>query len=657
MSAEDISLKLHHASVLRALEAANVAHGRLVGLGEVVSVLRPRDVLVIRDTYTKPLHDAVRSVLMLLKERNLVFATRGVAGRFFYGSTRVLDPALTAPPPGISCRQRTLALVREAVHFYKRAVRACDVTQYAKQAGKMDRITAKQIMQNMRGFVDTGELSIVRNVRGSSQGFNLYLPSDLPVEQFEIRQPMTWLEEVAKVFTDIWADRLREAEATGTLPHPIPTSEVRRRLKILPNPHPNLQDQRAVANALLRLATTRNPVVRQLKRTKFRSTLWIPANISNIKKSVARGFATNTERIGEAIRRAERRLRRPVTMHDVNDEIQRDPSLKQTGKDGAAGVLFNAAKLTIADGKGSRSPRRLSFVHYVGLADGSSYFCSMPPGTPCFVAAQAYVKLRQLRSRWADLSEAGQPADPIKFILPMAAVGRVLLIAEETNQIQEELKELIGSKDATADVQRGAERLTCEVAAKLSETLELLKTYHPGISEIPMEVTTAVPGLTSQELIELLYPFYPPARRPTRSHKVVGLIGDAIRRVPNPLFLSQFDKNPNRAAKYLFDRTDTLLYITIQWGGRRARVQSHTARHELGRLRDVRFILPALRSPDFIVRLTATACLAFLPEEASIKALKHVAAQDAEPNVRLSAEWALLLASGNMEKFIEGVRM
>jgi hypothetical protein len=657
MSVEGLHLKPAHAAVLRALELANAAHGRLVRLAEIVERLQPSDELLMRETYAKSLRLAARSVLMLFQGRGLVFAARGAAGRLYYGSVRVLDPARAAAPPGVSRRQRVLALVNEAVRFYESAVRCCDVVQYATQAGEMHDLTTAQVSQAMRNLVDTGELRIVRQVRGSARGFYLYLPSDLPTEQFETDRTMSWLEEVAEVFTGIWEDRMREADATGALPRPISTPEVRRCLKLLPHPHPNLQDQRSVANALLRLATTKRPLIRQLKRDKFRTTMWIPAAAGVPEHAVAQGFANDTERIGEAIRRAGRRLRRPVTRRDIDDEIGRDHSLRPNGISSTARVLMEAAKETIAAGKGGRNARRLQFVHHVGLADGASYYCSEPPGTASFAAAKAFVKLRQLSGRWDDLAGAEDPEELARCLLPTAATGRALLMEQETRLLRAGLDDLARSEHAHADVRRTAERLAHEVREKENEARKFLMSHRSCHGEVLSDVVADVPGLTSHELIDLLFPFYPPARRLTRSHKIMGLMGDAIRRVPNPQFLSQFDKNPNRAAKYLFDRTDTLLYIAIQWGGRCARIHSHTARHELGRLRDVRFILPALTSPDFTMRLTATACLAFLPGAAGIAALKRAAAEDVEPNVRLSAEWALLLTSGDMEKFVEAVRM
>jgi hypothetical protein len=75
-------------------------------------------------------------------------------------------------------------------------------------------------------------------------------------------------------------------------------------------------------------------------------------------------------------------------------------------------------------------------------------------------------------------------------------------------------------------------------------------------------------------------------------------------------------------------------------------LQAMLAGHELGRLRDPRFVFPALREKNFEIRLAAVACLAFLWSDEGNKRLRRVAVNDEDAGVRQSALWAYCFAGG-----------
>lgn len=121
---------------------------------------------------------------------------------------------------------------------------------------------------------------------------------------------------------------------------------------------------------------------------------------------------------------------------------------------------------------------------------------------------------------------------------------------------------------------------------------------------------------------------------------------DRVRRVPNLEFESRFSNDPGKAAEFFFDRTDALLYTANQWGGPECKLQAMLASHELGHLRDPRFVFPALDAKSFETRLAAIACLAFLWSAEGNDRLKHMADNDPDPGVRQSALWAYGFSGG-----------
>lgn len=88
------------------------------------------------------------------------------------------------------------------------------------------------------------------------------------------------------------------------------------------------------------------------------------------------------------------------------------------------------------------------------------------------------------------------------------------------------------------------------------------------------------------------------------------------------------------------------MYAARRWGGYECSFQAKTASNELGWLRDVRYVFPALRARDIRIRLSGIACLAFLWSEEGNEYLRQMAVADSEPGVRQSALWAYGFADG-----------
>jgi hypothetical protein len=144
----------------------------------------------------------------------------------------------------------------------------------------------------------------------------------------------------------------------------------------------------------------------------------------------------------------------------------------------------------------------------------------------------------------------------------------------------------------------------------------------------------------------VLEPVYPRAAEVDDPTKLVPLLEKSIRRIPNPEHESRWSEDHDRACEYLFDRTDALLEAAKRWGGYQCRLHAMMAQEELGRLRDPRFIFPALEEAAYQRRLRAIACLAFVPSDDGRESLREVATEDADCGVCESAVWAYGFAGG-----------
>ena len=135
-------------------------------------------------------------------------------------------------------------------------------------------------------------------------------------------------------------------------------------------------------------------------------------------------------------------------------------------------------------------------------------------------------------------------------------------------------------------------------------------------------------GLISSEVMEIVFPFYPTARKLKKDHQLVTILHNAVKRFSNPNFKHRFSKNPKESAEYLFDLLQALI-----------------AKQELGSLRNPNYILPLLEDKNFTIRLKALACLAFMSGKEIIPALVKTSETDIEPNVRRLAKWSLTVNS------------
>lgn len=641
-----VELKSEHSVVLRTLKAANIASRRVVSNQEIVRALADSEVTQIKGAYQQNIGTVIGKILTLLQARRLVFSPGKIGSNRYYGTTAVFPSGVAGLPDKQTQRGRVLLLVHSAVAHFGRAVRVGDVLAYAARETKALGLDAATIAHDVLSLAQTDDLRVVGVVRGEERGNNLYLPSGLETEHYLPKGSLTWLEEVAQAFNEVWAEHLKNAEAEGRLPRPVSTGEIRARWAASPNAHPKAYERQPVVNAMGMLAQKSRkqpPLIRKIRRRGEKAILWAPVDISDEQLDIGDAYASDAERIGIAVQRAAEQLGRPVTVRDVADEVELDPTLRPASSVSLFKLLLDASKENVAVGKGKRKPRVVRRVYRVGAVDNVAYYYHRVEGLD---EARAYLELQRVESRWL----AMQPEERLQQIkdclAPSLAIGGARLILVEAQSLCQTLNDLLtGQIDSTT--RREAEDLLEQVKEVASEAHQRITYYNDEtLHELPEDISTDTSGWTAEEVFSILHPLHPKLKNGRDHNDLNGLLWKAIRRFPNPHYKHRFSKEPRGASEFLFDRTHTLIYAAKRWGGYECSFQAKTAGGELGWLRDVRYVFPALFARDVRVRLSGIACLAFLRSAEGNNYLQQIATDDLEPGARQSALWAYGFADG-----------
>lgn len=534
-----------------------------------------------------------------------------------------------------------LNLTREAVNFYKRAVRASDFPEFIKERPDAAHLNQVLIVRDLKSLSETGELKIVSTVRGDGGGLNLYLPAELEPDDYLPDGNLTWLECVLAAFQTIWRERLSRAADEDTLPQPITTAEIRARLEASADPHPRLEEPKAATNALKSLSETDNPSIRRIKIRATGAVLWVPADVADEQTVIEGGVGSDSNKIAVAVERAAARLSHPITADDIKEEIEADLTLLPTGSQSVARLLSEVSKSKIADGSGGRRGRVTSLVRRAGNAGGRSYYAT----ADCDIEnACLYIDYLNRREQWKSLT-AIESVDMIETcVLPGVKQGRMLLLQKEANDFRRAFLKMLSSGKINFETRRSIEDLLRETERVARAAQERLKNY--SNETLPTHITTEVPGLTAAELMDAYRPLYPMIDGIKDVNRMIVLCSRYLRRIPNETFISRFSSIDGESAEHLFDRADALIYAAIKWGGRECRYQALIARHELGLLRDARFVLPELKSGDYEKRIAAVACLAFLQSGEINENIYYILRNDPIAEVRRSALWAFAFAGG-----------
>jgi hypothetical protein len=618
-------------------------------VGEVVAALSlfGKDARRLRKAYFSDLSTSVSKILAQLNHRGIIFSPGVIGSNRYYGSVNALPTEARSLPSLTTRRRRVLQLVHDTATALGRAVRTCDVLDYAARHPMECDISPELITRDIMNLKNTGDLQHVGTaLRGDSGGRNYYLPIDLDPAKFAAKQPLTWMEEVATSFKEVWEDRAREAAASGRLPRPVFSSEVRARMASAPQPHPNLQKRMYLVNALTELSETGSAIVRKVHRPGQRAVLWAPSDVPDDQIDVGDLFISDAERVGAAVARAVQRLGRPASVKDIGAEVKRDPTLRPAGTASLACVVSEASRLHMQfrrEGEVTRYAFKHVRVFRVGRIGNDSYYHDSSEGLN---DAKFFVQFENIKRKWDACGAVEQMGALAGCAYPSIALGRALMIEIDVRRAKLSLDRLLRTGCGTTEVRNKAESVLDQVRRIATQVQLWLKDKSRISIECPSGVNPAPRILTGAELLAFLKPLYPLATEITDPSRLVRLVFSRIRRVPNADFRSRFSRSPDEAAEYFFDRTDALLFAAQKWGGYECCFQAALASSNLGCLRDARFVFPLLSMDRFDDRLTGVACLAFLQTDEAVERLKTVAVQDPSSEVRESALWACGFVEG-----------
>lgn len=634
-----------HAAVLRALEVANLALGRATTIEEIIEALTLEERSLLERTYDFPLRTAIGSILKLLsvpsEHRGLVYSP-GLTGsrRRCFASVRVLKPEEATMPEAVTRRELVVALVRRAVQEMGHAVRVTDVLAFAEGKQEYSRLSAAQIQNAINLAHAKGELAALP-LRGLHR--NLYLPADLKPEDFAPPKPLSWIEWVKAAFEDLWDERVQEAKGQERLPRPVTTRQVRARLKEMACNDPRFQDKTALVSALWELSKHSNAVIRRIRRRSRKSLFWCPIDMPDERLDLGSAYATDQERIGAAVARAAVRLDRPVTLKEIQQEIESDPALKLITYPSVSKAITTTVDY-FDDTGNSKSRRGYTHGHLqsVGLLHGKALYFPCGEGTE---QARAYVEFRHLEEEWKELRADEQLYEAEGCRLPTVAVGRVRLLAWSARRIAGRLRGIIGSGELRGQWADEAEVLAAAIDAVDARARDWPIPFAATEHRLPERPCDVVPFLTKEELCILLAPIYPYLQQKVvRAYQVTSLLSKRIRRVRTPFGLHK-----------QYDRVDALFFAARRFGGRECVFLAGLAAAELGLLRDAAYVYPAVDAADPDARLAAIACLAFLQSDKGRDLLKERVMKDKEPGLRQSALWSYAFAGGEWAKELAGV--
>lgn len=554
-----------------------------------------------------------------------------------------------------SRRAWLLTVVEEAVRKLGRAVRTADLMDHlaedvTRRQSSPTNLSATTVATDLLSLVQTGDLVVVAKLRGGAGeggGSNLYLPSSLSAnaEAYIPREPLTWLDLVVHAFDAAWEAERKASVAERRPPRPIATAQVKASILAMGG-HPNLDNPQLLVNAMRALARGRSAHVRKIRG---RRALWAPIDVDD-EALDRQTFGSDPERLAESTRRAMARTGRPaVTQAEIAREIRADRSLRLKGRSRLPAALADACKLAVARGPRLRRKPQLSRA---GSAYRRTYFVAADGDNQRLEEARKYVAWLRIRGAWDDLRPAAEMEGVAGCRLPTVAVGRARLLAAELRDLMARLDAVsaVGEPDGMA--RQDLERFR----HVLQEALDSVEPWIRMEVEQPQNLDRSIPGWTDRDLARAYEPICPAAQRLRTTIEITRYVGKNLRRVPNPQFRSNRDPNPAYSVRFLFDRTDALLYAARHWGGRETRLQASAAAETLGPLRDPRFVYPALRSAEPEMRIRGAACLAYLePTPEGHALLAEAARSDPDPGVRQVSLWAYGYTSGpEVAAFLEG---
>jgi hypothetical protein len=644
-----LRLKPLHAELLGAIRALNEDTGCFLRMAELRTGLPAQ--LQARLALTYDVDNWAHRLTRQLCQRGFLVCEDLPLGRRGYAVADLADRLQSARPPTLhTTRECVLVLIRSAVARLQRPIRGADVVEEAALAGTGTQVQREDVLPAMVHFAKVGVIRDVRDVRGDPLGGRrLYLPAELDPADYRVPTTVTFAEYVHEIFRACWARECARAWALGEKPLPITIAVLREALRTADPPAPDAYRRAnllSVVDILARASTATEEtllpapaVLRRVTRPPGCSRGWVPVEVPDEAVELRRTYASTTEALREAVWRASHRLARPVTQREIGEEIARDPLLarSRTRQSLAALLSWAARRTRNAQRPGEPRVALAERIYGVGQIGHTCYYVSEEAKR-----WESWVRVGQLERDWTTEALGQEYEGLCGCALPTVAAGRAMLLVLDASQQAAALARCQSAKRIDPPTRARAAALQAKVEHLATQALEWLG-QHPtivlpegvrmgrsGSLQVCLEdvrvACEAIEGATPQRLSILI-------QRELR--RVLG-----YRKMERQGHIRHWHQG-------CFDLTDVRLLVARTWGGRECCAQAVRANHALGRLRDARFVYPAVRSPDPRDRLTAVACLAFLPSRRGIAHLSELGRQDAEGGVRQAALWAYAFAGGD----------
>lgn len=619
MSRSLSSLRTEHRIIFSAVETSYFVTQEPVTIDAVMLVLTPDEIERLDETYATDPESAVNRILRFLVKIGVL--NMG-------GDGEGVVPAVDRADPAPSNRQIVRRLVEECFEREgRRPLRSGDIKDYASTVEYAQHLTWTDVQSALASLHQTNDLQDLGTQRGGgARGRRLFAPLGEVVAEEDARS--TWLSHLYDVFQHVWRARVAEATAEGRRPRPPSTGDLREAVRSSGEFLDRLENSQLLVNGVRQLSDRGNPLLRKVRRPGQRKLLWAPVDVPDADLDLGSSFASDTERVVEAVRRAEASFGRPVELAEVQDIIDRDPALLPAGTTPVYQILSDVAKTNLDQGKGKRAARRNQRVHAVGSVGGRALYTIADPAEGVRYAAGERLSLE-----WNDLNVYTALTEISACPFKPLRVGRAMELEVAILSLQEKASALASEDSYTP---HGA----LEVSRESGRAIQELQPLKVTDDLLPERLQQTMEGYTPVELIRVLEPHYHAASGAEGAQDIVPNLAGAIWRIPNEAHTRRFDTDDSKAAEYLFEKTDALTYVARRWGGREAIMQANLALHMLGRLRDHRFVLPLLASSEVEARLTGIACLAFLQPDGAVETLTDLGEGDPEAGVRESAAWA-----------------
>ena len=627
-----------HRIVFEALEMANRTSNRAVLLGEVINALTKKQLSVLKGSYVNPLIDTVRQILKLLINRKLVFIARSDRHRHYYAAASVFNRNEMPFEFYPSYRQRVISLLRDVIKHYNRPVRIGDIDNYLDKVRPDIAGDHKWFRPTIKRLTAEGIVKAVIKRRQVKCGGHFYLLSGMDPSSYPSPE-LSRLEAVLMGFRELWEKETETARFENRPPSPITTEEIK---NYIYNKFPKniLPHKRNLTEALIALSKqSSNIAIRRLKRDSYSKALWVPVEVKDDELEINGAPKGDSEKVYLAVEYAVKRLRRPVKVKDIKNEMNIHAELQITTEN-SLGVLLN-------------TQAKFSKVKRAGWINGEYYYFWGNKNSPL---VKGYLTLKKIEGEWEKLDALLELNDLSNCSLELIAYGRCLLIKNAVEHLIPDLLPLGTDKEFGSVVNMEAQALHKQAEDVYSKAELWLKQNVEFTEGFPKSVNQNIPGVTAGELWELLQLLYPVGRKVETAALTSNLLSHDVRRIKNPLPKPVRCDGTRETVLYLFDRADAYIYIAHRWGGSEAGLQATLAKNNLGLLRDINFVLPCLSSCDYNDRLIAVACLAFLQVEGGLEALYNVCLKDADRGVRESALWAYAFIGGDMKALNDNLK-